>query len=178
MLGGLAAGLGGVLFLVWGYLDRDGASSYFTAIENTLDSIVPLLFLVGLVGLYARCKGRTGWIGGTGFALSFVGAVVGILYSSLDIWACCDHVFADLTQRGVPIILLDWLFWLFIGLTIVGIATGRKLGWGWGALSLSIVLFGWPYYLTEMGLGHVVFGILFGLSWVVLGYALWSEGLR
>jgi hypothetical protein len=55
-------------------------------------------------------------------------------------------------------------------------------------------LFGWVYYVTSESFGwayineftdqvgstaevrliHVVFGLLFSLSWVVLGYALWS----
>ncbi len=49
-------------------------------------------------------------------------------------------------------------------------------------MPLTMGLFGWAYYLTdlsegiiELRLGHVVFGITFSLSWMILGYALWPE---
>jgi len=49
-------------------------------------------------------------------------------------------------------------------------------------LLLTVALFGWIYQLTDDKTGivdvrsvHVAFGVLFSLSWVVLGYALWSS---
>jgi len=45
-----------------------------------------------------------------------------------------------------------------------------------------MALFGWVYQLTDDKTGivdvrsvHMAFGVLFSLSWVVLGYALWSS---
>ena len=47
---------------------------------------------------------------------------------------------------------------------------------------LALTLFGWVYQLTDDQVGivevrwlHVIFGILFALSWMLLGYALWSS---
>ena len=92
--------------------------------------------------------------------------------------------------------LLDWLFWLLVGLTLVGIATTwRRTVRGWGTLLITIGLFGWVYYITQESFGwahiidftnlvgstaevrliHVTSGVLFSLSWVTLGYALWSR---
>ncbi len=73
------------------------------------------------------------------------------------------------------------LTWLLVGLTMVGLTTvrGEALR-NWGLLLLTIALFGWVYQLTDNNSGivdirsvHVGFGILFALSWMVLGYALW-----
>ncbi len=51
----------------------------------------------------------------------------------------------------------------------------------WGFLLVAMVLFGWVYQLTDDEVGilsvrsvHVAFGILFALTWIALGYALWS----
>ena len=60
---------------------------------------------------------------------------------------------------------------------------------------IAIGLFGWDHYITDESSGwahiidftnivgsttevrliHVIFGVLFSLSWVTLGYALWSR---
>jgi hypothetical protein len=74
------------------------------------------------------------------------------------------------------------LTWLLVGLTIVGLAAVRKgVVRDWSLSLLAMALFGWVYHLTDDITGivdvrsvHVVFGVLFSLSWMVLGYALWS----
>jgi hypothetical protein len=75
------------------------------------------------------------------------------------------------------------LTWLFVGLTIVGLTTARReILRYWGLLLLTMAFSGWVYQLTDDETGivdvrsvHVAFGILFSLSWMVLGYALWSS---
>jgi hypothetical protein len=85
----------------------------------------------------------------------------------------------------LPTYLVDWLLPMLAGLTLVGIATVetrtlRRLG----ALVLTMGVVGWIYYLTDSGavlearLVHVGSGILFGVGWVALGFALWKVGTR
>ena len=73
------------------------------------------------------------------------------------------------------------LTWLFVGLTIVGLATVRREALKrWGLLLLTMAFSGWVYQLTDDKTGivdvrsvHMAFGILFALSWMALGCALW-----
>jgi hypothetical protein len=174
--GGLAAVLAGVLFAAWGFIHKDSAPASFTVLANALAFIVPLLFLLGLAGLYARCKGQAGWLGVTGFAFGCIGSAEGMVYTVVDL----SFWYAYIAEKGWLSLLLDWLSLLLAGLMLVGIATiWTEALRRWGALLLTMGTFGWAYSLTdtgnavEMRPGHVVFGILFSLSWVVLGYALY-----
>src|SRR5215203_320137 len=173
--GGLAALLAGVLFAAWGYIDRDVGPSYLIPVVVVLSYIVPLLFFLGLVGLQVRCWGRVGWLGEIGFVLSFVATGRGVAGRFVDVYACCYPYFVE---RGWPTLLLDWLVWLLVGLTLVGLAAIRtKALRGYGALLLTMTLVGWIYFFTDSGdsleaqVVHIVFGILFSLSWVALGCA-------
>lgn len=163
--GGAGAVLAGVLFVAWGYIDADDAPSYLVAVDYALGFVVPLLFLTGLVGLCARCGGRAGRLGELGFILGFLGSGLGVLH----------HVHLEM---GWPHVF-NWLPGLWIGLTLVGVAAIRtKALRGWSALPLVMGAFGWVFYVTESVSivetrpVHDVFGVLFGLSWVTLGYAL------
>src|SRR5215212_7359497 len=79
------------------------------------------------------------------------------------------------------------LTWLLFGLSIVGLTTavrGEALR-SWGLLLLTMALSGWVYQITDDMNGivdirsiHVGFGLLFGLSWVGLGCALWWSKTR
>ncbi len=48
-------------------------------------------------------------------------------------------------------------------------------------MPLAMGVFGWIYYFSDFGSAiqmrtiHVLFGLLFGLSWVLLGYLLWMD---
>jgi hypothetical protein len=176
--GETAAILGGVLFATWGYIHRDDAPSYLIAIASTLAFTVPLLLLAALAGLYVRCRGRVGWLGGTGFAFGFVGSAWGSMDSVVDMSSW--HLYVS-SKDWLPL-LLGWLPLLCLGLMIVGITIlGRNATDGLGALLFAIGGSGWAYCFTEKASGglievrwaHVVFGVLFCLGWVVLGYALW-----
>ena len=85
-------------------------------------------------------------------------------------------------ERGWPTLPLDWLFWLFAGLTLIGVAAvSTKALRGYGAVLLAMASCSWVYIFTDSAhiLGarslHNVFGTLFSLSWVVLGCKLLSE---
>ena len=155
---GVGGVLAGVLFLVWGYVDRPDIPAYLEALVYAFSFVVPALFSTALVGLYGRCKGRLGLLGGMGLALSFSGSVLG--------W----------TGR------FDWGPILFTGLVVMGAAVGLRTIRGWGALSLVMGASGWVYYLTDSGAVlearpvHVGFGLVFALGWMVLGSALSLRG--
>jgi hypothetical protein len=181
-LAGLEAVLAGVLFMAWGALDMAEAPQYIVPLMSTLAFIVPALFLAALISFYARIRKRwIGWLGTIGFALSFLGAGLGVIrsVSDLTLW------YTFVASKGPLVhLLLDWLFWLLAGLILIGIATTKTRALRhWGVLMLSMGSFGWAYYFTDTGgilearLLHVLAGTLFSLSWVGLGYAL-HRGIR
>src|SRR5215217_6638228 len=75
---GWAAASAGILFLVAGYVDREGAPWYLDLAVLVLNIVVPVLFLVGLTGIflrvYIRGRGQAGWLSLIGFLVSFAGA--------------------------------------------------------------------------------------------------------
>jgi hypothetical protein len=181
-LRGFAALLAGMLFATWGYVHRENAPWYFDAIAGALNAVVPALFLVGFIGLFVLCKGQVGRIGKVGLVLGLAGSAMGSAYAV--------HWSAFAT-RDDPLSLLEWLdtvlvWWLPIilaGLPLAGIAAlGARPLRGLGVLLLAMGALGWAYLVTdsdaifEARLEHVVFGLLFSLSWVVLGLALLRRG--
>lgn len=183
---GKGAALAGILFAAWGYFHKGRAPQPPDAVASALGLVVPLLFLLGLAGFYVWSRGREGgWLGWIGFVFGFVGSGMGVVYRLLDtagIASTADR-YGYAVGKGWPPQLFDWFPWLLIGLTSVGIASvaARSLR-GWAPLPLAMGLFGWAYYLSDSGgIGqmqavHVLFGVLFSLSWTLLGYFLWSEG--
>jgi hypothetical protein len=69
---------------------------------------------------------------------------------------------------------------------MVGLSTLRREVLGhWGLLLITMAFSGCIYQLTDDKTGiidarsvHVVFGILFSLGWVLIGYALWLSSNR
>lgn len=99
-----------MLFVAWGYLHRGAAPTYLDAIAGTLGLVVPLLFLVGLAGFYACCKGQAGWLGRTGFVLDFIGVGLGVVHPIMDVSGVVDAAtrYAYFVEKG-------WLPQLLIG---------------------------------------------------------------
>ena len=186
---GLAAALSGILFALWGYVDREGAPWYLDLGVIVLGIVVPLLFMVGLAGVYAKCRAQVGWPGVIGFVVAFGAAGWGIVtgvISAPTMYAWLGESSSEqctALECGLPLLLSSSLTWLLVGLSVVGLSTVRKgrLRY-WAHLLLAMALFGWIYQLTDDKTGivdvrtvHVAFGVLFSLSWVMLGYALWSS---
>jgi hypothetical protein len=181
---GLAAVLGGVLFVVWGYLDTPGVSGGLKLAVRMLSFVVPGLFLAGEAGLgvlAVRRIGVLGWVGWTGLAIALVGAALGVV----DGIAEGDPVRALFVRRGWPLYLTVWLVPLLTGFAIMGVATVlskplRTLG----MVALAVGLCGWGYYLTdseavfEARAIHVGCGLLFGSAWVAWGVALRARRAR
>src|SRR5215216_1577772 len=178
---GFAGFLGGVLFVVWGYIDRPNIPENLIAVIDVLAFVVPTLFLAAVVGLSVLWRSRLGMLGWMGMALavyawgwSVVGAIVG-----------GEAVCTYFAQREWPHYLASWLLFMLTGLTLMGVATVRS-GWsrGTGAVVLATGVFGWVYNLTDSGAVlearsvHVGFGLLFSLGWVVLGVRLLAAGTR
>ena len=189
---GLAAALGGVLFSAKILWEMAGVMPLNTTdITDTLFFIVPLLWLAGLSGFYARCTERYGPLGSTGFMVSLGGLAVGTIGSLVGAWI-------------EPLQLAYWLGFRFLclGLVLLGIATigARALPRGWSVLPLALGLLGlgrafFMFFAVTRGatlfeapegqgeLGSFlaswastltsVLGVLFGIGWGLLGYALW-----
>jgi hypothetical protein len=196
---GWVAASAGVLFLVLGYVDREDAPWYLDLAVLVLTIVVPVLFLVGLAGAFIRVylmeRTQVGWISLAGVVISFAGAAGWLtsqvtnapnLYKRLGerSWATPPGAQEECTLcllTNLSLLLHSPLTWLFVGLSIVGLTTirGEALR-NWGLLLLAMSLSGWVYQLTDDRVGiadirsiHVAFGILFSLSWMVLGCALW-----
>ena len=178
---GFAGLLGGVLFVVWGYIDRPNIPENLIAMIRVLAFVVPTLFLAVVVGLSVLWRDRLGMLGWMGMALAVYAwgwSVVGAILGGEAVWA----YFA---QREWPHYLASWLLFMLTGLTLMGIATVRSR-WlrGTGAVVLATGVFGWVYDLTDSGAVlearsvHIPFGLLFSLGWVVLGVWLLAAGTK
>jgi hypothetical protein len=188
----LAAVLGGVLFsakTLWEMADIVPLSA--TDVTDTLFFVVPLLWLAGLSGFYARCAEHYGPLGNTGFMVGLGGSALGTIGSLVGVWV-------------EPLRLAYWLGFRFlcVGLGLLGIATigARALPRGWSVLPLVLGLLGlgralFMFFAVTTGatlfeapegqgeLGSFlaswagtltsVLGVLFGIGWALLGYALW-----
>ncbi len=192
---GWAAALSGVSFLVLGYVDRAGAPWYLDLAVLVLGIVVPLLFLVGLVGTYIKCRTQAGWLSLVGFVVSFAGAGWAIIEAVMK----APNLYGRLGERNytpglgqecgfclltkLSLLLTSPLTLLLVGLSIIGLTTLRQgILKDWGFLLLAMAIFGWVYQLTDDKTGivdarsiHIAFGFLFGLSWMLLGYTLWSS---
>ena len=182
---GLGTMLAGVLFGAWGYLHKDGAPSQLEVIADALSLIVPLLFLVSLTGFYVWGRGRENWrLGWVGLIFGIVGSGLGFAYRLMDLSGSLSTAdrYGFAVGKGLPPQLLDWFPWFLLGLTLVGIASVRiRPLRRWDSLPLAMGLCGWAYYFTDFGsaiqmrAAHVLFGMLVSLSWIFLGYLLWTE---
>ena len=173
--------MAGVLFVIWGYVNRDSAPWYFDAMAWVLSFIVPALFLAGLAGLYVLCAKRVGRFAKTGLVAGLIGSAMGAAYAvPWSAFATSGSGLAPLAWFDT--VLVWWLDVLLTGLLLVGIATvGTRAFRGLGVFLLAMGAFGWAYNFTDFGsiaesrLVHVGFGLLFGLSWMGLAFVLLSE---
>jgi hypothetical protein len=182
--GGFWTIVAGVLFASWGYLHQDRAPQYFNVIAHLLAGIVPALFIVGLATLWAQCAGRATRLAHTGILVGLIGSALGIIRSLVDVAVPSWYPHDALSGRAL-VVLDVWTPTLFSGLLLVGVAlVGTKTLRILGAFVLAGGSFGWAYHFTDSGaifearLVHVGFGVLFSLSWVAMGLALWRGAAR
>jgi hypothetical protein len=181
----VAAVLGGVLWEAWGgaLLLMPGHFSYFGSFAAL---VVPLLFSVALVGLYTTLSGWWKLLGGMGLVLAGAGlfvALCGSVWAELLPMADVTPVCFYFAERGLLQYVLNWVPDLCTALVVIGAAVlGAKALGRWSVVPLAGGLFGWVFYVTDFGrtlalfLANIAFGLLFGLSWVGLGYVLWQQG--
>ena len=178
---GFAGLLGGVLFVVWGYIDRPNIPENLIAVIHLLAFVVPTLLLAAVVGICVLWGSRLRMLGWMGMALAVYAwgwSVVGSIVGGEAVWAY-------VAQREWPHYLPGWLFFMLTGLTLMGLAIVRSgCSRGTGAVVLATGVFGWVYNLTDSGAVlearsvHIGFGLLFSMGWVVLGVVLLAAGTK
>ncbi|GAC1433003.1 MAG: hypothetical protein NVS4B1_24180 [Ktedonobacteraceae bacterium] len=167
MLYGVIA-IGHGLFLILLQPRYWAPSSYFDYLSIALMSIGMLLLMGGLIGLHARlngCCGKLQWLEKIGFFMAASGAAV----------AAISNVTAN--DFSIPLmgqVLTTSIFSLLIGILLAATATllanVRPRRYGWAPLvGLFALLLNDHLFPDGGGL------VLFGLVWLVLGYALWKE---
>src|ERR671916_3058813 len=189
---GLAAMLGGVLFsgkVLWNMIGL--RPSHATDVTDLLFFFAPLFLLIGMAGFCTLCAQRYGTLGKMGCIISLSGLAVGTIGSLVGVWIEPLRLADWLGFR-----------FLCIGLVPLGVATikAQALPGGWSALPLVLGLLGlgrtlFMFFAVTMGstgldaleagdeLGTFLsswagtltsaLGVLFGLGWLCLGYALW-----
>lgn len=182
-LGGVAAVVGGVLWNAKAFHDRNDAPPWPTDATDTLFFIVPLLFLVGFLGLNVRSRGRLEdeWraISSGAFAVGavgLVGSIVGLLTMALE---------------AGPSWWIDasWMMFVFgffagnLGLVFFGssvLQDGALPRWTGlpivtGTLGILLILIGDPPN-SELGVyPTLALWMLYGLAWTGLGYVALTE---
>ena len=181
-LGAVAAMLGGVLWSAKAFHDRNDAPPWPTDVTDTLFFVMVLLFLGGLAGLYARCRGRLGeWeaLSSVAFAAGFfglVGSVAGHVTGTLEVgpawwWAISWWMFVF----GFFVVNLSLLF---VGNSVVqsgALARGKALPVVIGALGILLILVGGP---PDSPLGvylALALWMVYGLCWAALGYVTLTD---
>ena len=159
-VGGVSAVVGGALWSLKVLLD--GTNAEDAGVADPFMFLLPVLFGVGLAGLYARYSGSMHGHGGAGFTQSFAGLAL-----------LAGGLFADLTlgvEGAVRIVSFGFII-LTLGLIILGFATlrteplpvGNFLPLALGMLTPLNIIVG-PFPLPRLAIS-----VLFGIGWLVLG---------
>jgi hypothetical protein len=171
--GGIAAMLGGALWVVWGLLSRAipyayaaGGPSYggLLRLSAGLLLLATLLMLGGLVGLDALEAGSYWNLGRVGFYTAGVGLLAQALAASFLLFGS-EALLWLLTPGGSLAVV--------VGLALYGAATLRArvlARWcGWALIVVPPIAW---YLNSKEFYGSIA---LFGVLWVALGYVLWSR---
>ena len=145
-----------------------------------------ILLLFGLVGLYTRQMDKTGMFGLAGFVLAFIGtAIVGVfLFNAATtmplVAATAPDMFAQImAPPAFALPLFGVTFGLgFILFSVATIRAGILPRWSGWLLLIGILLSmaeGSPIDRTLLHTIVTTGHVLFGLSFVWMGYVLWSE---
>ncbi len=167
-VGGIAAMLGGAMWIVKGSLIMLGAPDP--------DLFIPaqLFFALGLLGLHTQLAERGGRLGRIGGFLAYVAVALSMFNVPYSVFFAEDG-----PQTPFPFNVTYLLAGLaiFVGLVFLGIATlraGALPGW-WLTLplivGLSALLPVWALALVHLKLPILALG----LAWMLLGYVLWSR---
>ncbi len=169
--GGIAAALGGVLFAFKAYWDRNDAPPWPSDATDAIGFVNPLLFLIGIWGLSTLCRGRLGRLGTIGLLVSLAGFAISVV----------GAIAVSFVDAFWFVFVLGTLLGL-VGLALAGIPIIReRLLGAWSILPLVLGVYGLFALITgdpaNSAFGRTVglmLWLLFGLLWVVMGYALLS----
>ena len=186
--GGLFAMLGSLLWTVsWILVAFTGGGGTLAerGWRTLLLNPAMLLFMAGLAGFHARQAGRSGRLGGTGFAVCLLGTGTMLLGNVVEFWVS-EYFYG--TQRPGWVMMGVGLMMLPAGFVLLGIGTLRArvltgwrravpLGFGLTLALLVIVLMALIVWTGSQPSVEGVFGaiLVIALGWAALGYALWSE---
>ena len=128
--------------------------------------------LGGLVGLHGRQAPRYGWLGTTGFFAAFTGAALALAGSVLTFLSRSSILEQEFLDQALGLGLFSTLVGLVLssaGFVILGVATLRaRVMPRWCGV---VLILGLPVLWALGGYGG---GIVLGIVWLALGYALWS----
>ena len=169
--GGIAAMIGGALWVVWGLLSRAipyafGGPSYggLLGLSAGLVLLAALLTLGGLVGLDALEAGSYWNLGRVGFYVAGVGLLAQALAAVFLLFGS-EALLWLLTPGGSLAVV--------VGLALYGFATlraGVLARWcGWALIAVPPIAW---FLNSKVFYGSIA---LFGVLWVALGYVLWSR---
>jgi hypothetical protein len=155
-LGGLAALLGGVTFIVVEPL-------YLTSPESDLVTAVTdvaiIFILVGMAGLHTLQKGNYGLLGRIGLYMFVVGALIEVLGS----------VLVTVAGNALEWVMVVGFMTVILAAILYGAATLRaRILPRWCGVGFIVAPM-LPLALDTYG------ALLQGLFWVALGYVLWSR---
>jgi hypothetical protein len=163
--GGIAAMLGGVLWVVWSLLFRVSFEAAGGPFAHALLLLAALLTLAGLVGLHALQGGNYGPIGQVGFYTAAV-ALLAQALAALFLLMGSEALLWLVAPVGSLV--------LMVGLVLYGAATLQAMVLPpWCGLALIVVVPIAFYLNSKVFYGSLA---LFGVLWVALGYVLWSRG--
>ena len=180
---GLAAMVGGVLWVIGTVIHASkprgciAQECAFRPMRETgvLDGILMLasllLFVAGAAGLVilARSVGRFGKMGNTGAAIGAVGAALLVVASLVQ------ALFFSGDFPAMPYFVVPGVLALVAGVLVLAVAILRA-----GVLARWVAVLVIVGALLMLGAneqtGRVLLMIPFGVSWVAVGYALWSGG--
>lgn len=163
-LGALLAGVAWIVSFVVSLAVTGESSLFGLPSFYLIEGIIGLALagtLLGLLGLHARQTTSYGVLGTIGFLAALIGTA--FLLASV--------VFVHAAGRDVLDLLLEiGLAGMFFGFVLLGVATLRARGLPrWCGVALIVVL---PISII---LGNYGGGLVFGLVWLALGYALLAE---
>jgi hypothetical protein len=177
---GLAAMLGGALFVVSavviasmprGCIGDECASRPMreTGVAGALLMLALLLVVIGAAGLViqARDAGRLGRLGKTGIVLGAVGAALPVIGSVIQ------GILFDGDYPLMPYFVIPGVLALVVGFVLLGLAVLQaKVLPLWAAVLLiagTLAMLGFNDQNAR-----ALMAIPFGISWVAVGYVLWS----
>jgi hypothetical protein len=178
--GGLAAMLGGALFVVsallitsmpLGCIGDECASRPMrdTGVAGGLSMLALLLVMVGAAGLVVRVRrtGRLGRLGKAGIIVAAVGAALPVIGSLIQ------GVLFDGDYPLMPFFVIPGVLALVVGFVLLGLAVLRaRVLPRWAAVLLvvgSLAMLGFNDRNMQ-----ALMAIPFGIAWMATGYTLWS----